>query len=165
MNDLSTTAGPSMFDGLIGGNAPVLRRFGNLIARCRRDALRIIAEKPPAMVYRLSLIGERLIAAFDDIDAGTTLEQRLMLIGANTADARDVKPGKDSMLHLLWAHSLEWSAMRRGDEWNDLERAPLYWSVGYVMFDLMTADEARPGVDAAMRHVFGATFDERAPRG
>ncbi len=141
-----------------------LPRFGNLIARCRREARRIIADDAPHTHYRLGLIGDRLIAAFAEIDAGTTLQQRLMLIGANAADARDVEPGHDSMLHLLWQHSLEWSAMRRGDEWNAMERAPLYWAVGYVMLDLMRTDEATPSVDAAMRHAFGTTFDELAGR-
>lgn len=141
-----------------------LQRFGNLIARCRREARQIIADDGAHTHYRLSLIGERLIAGFAEIDAGTTLEQRLMLIGANAADARDVKRGRDSMLYLLWAHSLEWSAMRRGDEWNALERAPLYWAVCFVMLDTMKTDEAQPGVDAAFRHAFGVTFDELAGR-
>jgi hypothetical protein len=141
-----------------------LRPFGNLIARCRRDALRIIADDKPNTKYRLGLIGECLVAAFNEIDASTTLEQRLMLLGANPADARDVKPGHDSMMHLLWAHSLEWSAMRRGDEWNSFEHAPLYWAVSYVMLDLMKTDEAKPSVDAAFRAAFGGTFDELATR-
>jgi hypothetical protein len=142
-----------------------LHRFGNLIARCRRDALRIIAEKPPTMGHRLALIGERLIATFNEIDACTTMADRLMLIGANHADACDVEPGRDSMLYLLWGHNLEWSATRRGEEWNDLDRAPLYWSVSYVMLDWMCTDEAKPSVDAAMRHAFGTTFDELATGG
>jgi len=137
-----------------------LPRFGNLITRCRREARRIIADGGPHMHYRLGLIGERLIAAFDEIDACTTAEQRLMLIGANAADTRDVKRGHDSMLHLLWAHSLEWSAMRRGEEWNALESAPLYWAVGYVMMDWMRTEEASGTVDDAMRQAFGTTFDE-----
>jgi len=154
-----------MIDGLIGNNAADLHRFGNLIARCRRDARRIIADGGANKLYRLGLVGERLMAAFDDIDAGTTLEQRLMLIGANAADSRDVEPRKDSMLHLLWAHSLEWSAMRRHDEDNEWERAPLYWAVSAVMLDLMKTDEAKPSVDAAFRHTFGATFEELATGG
>jgi hypothetical protein len=154
-----------MINGLNGGKAPGLRRFGNLMARCRRDAQRIIADGGPNKLYRLGLIGERLIAAFAEIDASTTREERLMLIGANPADARDVKPGHDSMLHLLWAHSLEWSAMRRGDEDTTFERAPLYWAVGSVMLDLMKTDEARPIVDAAMRDAFGGTFEELATGG
>ncbi|PMS17844.1 hypothetical protein C0Z18_18530 [Trinickia dabaoshanensis] len=117
------------------------------------------------MGYRLGLVGERLIAAFTEIDACTTLEQRLMLIGANPADAREVEAGRDSMLYLLWAHSLESSAMRRGDESNDFDRAPLYWAVSFVMLDVITTDEAKPGVDAAMRRAFGVTFEELAARG
>lgn len=117
------------------------------------------------MRYRLTLVGERLIGAFDEIDARTTLEQRLMLIGANSADARDVEPGRDSMLHLLWGYSLEWSAMRRGDERNAFDCAPLYWAVSFVMLDWMATDEAKPGVDAAMREAFGGTFEEWATRG
>src|SRR5579863_1043721 len=113
-----------------------LPRFGNLITRCRREARRIIADGGPHMHYRLGLIG------------------------ANAADTRDVKRGHDSMLHLLWAHSLEWSAMRRGEEWNALESAPLYWAVGYVMMDWMRTEEASGTVDDAMRQAFGTTFDE-----
>jgi len=154
-----------MIDGPVGGNAADLPRFGNLIARCRRDARRINADGGANKMYRLGLLGERLMAAFDDIDAGTTLEQRLMLIGANAADAWDAEPGKNSMLHLLWAHSLEWSAMRRGDEGTTFERAPLYWAVSAVMLDLMKTDEAQRSVDAAFRHTFGATFEELATRG
>lgn len=154
-----------MIDGLIGGNAADLRRFGNLIAQCRRDARRIIADGGANKPYRLGLIGERLIAAFDDIDTGATLEQRLMVIGANAADARDVKPGKDSMLHLLWAHSLEWSAMRQREEGNEWERAPLYWAVSAVMLDLMKTNEAQPSGDAAFRHTFGAIFEKLATGG
>ena len=142
-----------------------LSHFGNLIARSRRDARRIIAEDGPNMFYRLGLVGERLIAAFPELDVGTTLEQRLMLIGANPADARDVEPGRDSMLYVLWAHSLESSAMRRGDERIEFDRAPLYWAVSFVMLDAMATDEAKPGVDAAMRRAFGGTFEELAARG
>ncbi|WP_322040816.1 hypothetical protein [Burkholderia diffusa] len=154
-----------MIDSLINGRASNLPRFGNLMARCRREARRIIAGGGPNMRYRLGLVGERLMCAFDEIDARTTLEQRLMLIGANPADARDVEPGRDSMLYLLWGHNLEWSAMRRGDEYNEFDRAPLYWAVGFVMLDAMATDEARPGVDAAIREAFGGTFGEWATRG
>lgn len=154
-----------MIDGLITGGASNLPRFGNLIARCRREARRIIAGGGPNMRYRLGLVGERLMCAFDEIDARTTLEQRLMLIGANPADARNVEPGRDSMLHLLWGCSLEWSAMRRGDEHIELDCAPLYWAVSFAMLDLMATDEAKLGVDAAMREAFGGTFDEWATRG
>ncbi|MFM2422465.1 MAG: hypothetical protein RL291_995 [Pseudomonadota bacterium] len=137
--------------------------FGNLIARCRRDARRIIAGKAaPNMRYRLGLIGERLVAAFPVIDDNTTLDQRLMLIGANPADARHLTSDHDSMLHLIWVESLEWSAMRRADEWNGLDRAPLYWAVSYVMIDWMRTDEAKSDVDAAFRHAFGKTFDDLA---
>jgi hypothetical protein len=139
-----------------------LTRWGNLLARCRRDALAVIADDRPNTLYRLGLIGERLIAAFPAIDAGTTPAERLMLIGANPADARDVEPGHDSMLHLLWAQSLEWSAMRRHDDDNPFERAPLYWAVGSVMLDFMRTDEAKPSVDAAMRATFGKTFEDMA---
>jgi len=147
---------------MIDKQATSLSRFGNLIARSRRDASRIIAEGGPNMFYRLGLVGERLMAAFTEIDACTTPQQRLMLIGANPADARDVEPGRDSMLYLLWGHSLEWSAMRRNDERNEFDRAPLYWAVSFVMLDLMATDEAKPGVDAAMRRAFGVTFEELA---
>ena len=139
--------------------------FGNLIARCRRDALRIVADRSPNMQYRLGLVGERLMASFGSIDASTTREQRLMLIGANQADAHDVQFGKDSMLHLIWADSLEWSAMRRGDEWNDLHRAPLYWSVAFVMLDHMRTDEAQPALDQAFRETFGRLFEDLANGG
>ena len=89
-----------------------------------------------------------------------------MLIGANPADARGGgEAGRDSMLHLLWAHSLESSAMRRGEEWHELESAPLYWALSYLMLDVMATDEAKPGVDAAMRGAFGGTFEEWATRG
>ncbi|CAG9268985.1 hypothetical protein BCEP4_540035 [Burkholderia cepacia] len=128
-----------------------LRLFGNLIASCRREARQIIAEGGEARRHRLSLVGERLIAQFQDIDAGTTLDERLALIGANLADASDIEPGHDSMLHLVWARSLEWSAMRRRDEWIEEERAPLYWAVAHVMLDWMGTDEVRPAVDAALR--------------
>ncbi|MFM0136839.1 hypothetical protein [Caballeronia grimmiae] len=138
------------------------RSFGNLIARSRRDALRIIADDNPNTEHRLSLIGERLMANFDAIDACTTREQRLMLIGANPADARDVRPGKDSMIHLVWANSLEWSAMRRGDQWNDMHRAPLYWCVGFVMIEVLCSPEAKADVDYAFRQAFGATFEDLA---
>lgn len=147
---------------MIDKQAIGLSRFGNLIVRSRRDARRIIAEGGPNMFYRLGLVGERLIAAFPEIDVGTTLEQRLMLIGANPADARDVDPGKDSMHYLLWAYSLEWSAMRRGADFIEYEAAPLYWAVGCVMLDWAKTDEAQPSVDAAMRSAFGATFEELA---
>lgn len=150
---------------MIDRQATGLNRFGNLIARSRRDARRIIAEGGPNMCYRLSLVGERLIATFTEIDACTTLEQRLMLIGANPADARDVEPGRDSMLHLLWAYSLESSAMRRGEERHELESAPLYWALSYLMLDVMATDEAKPGLDAAMRRAFGVTFEELAAGG
>jgi hypothetical protein len=141
------------------------RAFGNLIARCRRDALCIISDGAPNMQYRLGLIGERLMSAFNAIDASTTREQRLMLIGANPVDAPNVAPGKESMLHLIWAYSLEWSAMRRGDEWIATNRAPLYWAVGFVMFDHMKTDEARPSVDEAFRLTFGVSFDDLAEGG
>lgn len=141
------------------------RAFGNLIARCRRDALRILADDKTNRRGRLSLIGERLIAKFDAIDASTTREQRLMLIGANLADARDVLPGKDSMMHLVWAQSLEWSAMRRDDQRNDMHRAPLYWSVGFVMIDVMCSPEAEAGVDHAFREAFGRSFEDLAGGG
>jgi hypothetical protein len=118
-----------MTNRLANGGRPNLLRFGNLIARCRRDARRIIADGGSNRLYRLGLVGERLMAAFKEIDVNTTRAQRLMLIGANPIDARGVEPGKDSMLHLLWAESLEWSAMRRGEESNDFECAPLYWAV------------------------------------
>ncbi len=158
-----------MVDELVNNNmcstAGNLRRFGNLIARTRRDALQILADDKPNRTYRFSLLGERLIAAFNDIDACTTRGQRLELIGANPADARDLKSGRDSMMHLIWAYSLEWSAMRRGDEWNDLSRAPLYWSVCYVMLDYMKTDEAQPNVGAAFRAAFGGTFEELATGG
>lgn len=137
-----------------------LRPFGNLLARCRRDALRIIADDASNTSYRLALIGERLLAAFGDIDAATTLRQRLELIGGNIADADDVMPGDDSMLHLIWAHGLEWSAMRRGDEYIDYHRAPLYWCIGFVMLDFMGTDEAKPAVDRAFRKTFGALFED-----
>lgn len=150
---------------MIDKQATGLSRFGNLIARSRRDARRIIAERGPNMRYRLGLVGERLIAAFTEIDACTTPQQRLMLIGANLADAWDVEPGRDSMLYLLWAHSLESSAMRRGDDRIEFDRAPLYWAVSFVMLDTMATDEAKPGVDAAMRRAFGGTFEELAARG
>lgn len=132
-----------------------LPRFGNLIARSRREALRIMAGGGPHMGYRLGLIGERLIAAFNEIDAGTTRAQRLMLIGANPADARDIEPGGDSMLHLLWVHSLEWSAMRRSDDRNSLEDAPLYSCLCQVIVDLLRSDS----VDAAFRYVLGTAND------
>ncbi len=154
-----------MIDGLISGRTSNLPRFGNQMARCRREARRIIAGGGPNMRYRLGLVGERLMCAFDEIDACTTLEQRLMLIGANPADARHVEPGRDSMLHLLWGYSLEWSAMRRGDGHIEFDSAPLYWAVSFVMLDLMATDEAKPGVDAAMRDVFGGTFEEWATGG
>ncbi|WP_124515801.1 hypothetical protein [Burkholderia ubonensis] len=154
-----------MINGLISGGASNMLHFGNLMARCRREARRIIAGGGPNMRYRLSLVGERLMCAFDEIDACTTLEQRLMLIGANPADARDIEPGRDSMLHLLWGYSLEWSAMRRGDERNTFDCAPLYWAVSFVMLDWIATDEAKPGVDAAMRGAFGGTFEEWATRG
>lgn len=141
-----------------------LQRFGTLIARCRREARPIIAGGEPNMRYRLGLIGERLIAAFDEIDAHTTREQRLMLIGANPADAREVEPGHDAMLHLLWANNLEWSAMRRGEKYVALKQAPLYWCVSSVILDWMNTDEARPHADAAWRDVFGATFEELVKR-
>ncbi|AOI78025.1 hypothetical protein [Burkholderia sp. NRF60-BP8] len=128
-----------------------LCRFGNLIAFSRREARRIITEVGEARRHRLSLVGERLIAQFQDIDAGTTLDERLALIGANPADASDIEPGRDSMLHLVWARSLEWSAMRRRDKWIEEERASLYWAVAYVMLDWMGTDEVRPAVDAALR--------------
>ncbi len=146
----------------MNAHANDVRRFGNLMARSRRDARQIIAAGGSNLHYRLGLVGERLIAAFDEIDASTTLAERLMLIGANPADARDMGPGRDSMLHLLWAHALEWSAMRRGDEWNDLDRAPLYWCVSYVMLDYMGTDEAKPSVDEALRRAFGMTFEDVA---
>ncbi|SAL16953.1 hypothetical protein AWB71_00681 [Caballeronia peredens] len=138
------------------------RRFGNLIARSRRDALRIIADDRTNRRHRLSLIGERLLGKFSEIDACTTREQRLMLIGANPADARDVRPGKDSMLHLVWAESLEWSAMRRRDDGNDMPCAPLYWCVGFVMIEEMCSPEAATGVDQVFRRAFGCSFDEWA---
>ncbi len=141
------------------------RRFGNLIARSRRDALRVLAGDKANTRYRLCLIGERLLAQFPAIDATTTREQRLMLIGANLADARDVQPGKDSMMHLVWAESLEWSAMRRGDQCNDMHRAPLYWSVGFVMIDVMCSPEAEAGVDHAFREAFGRSFEDLAGEG
>lgn len=134
------------------------RRFGNLIARCRRDALRIASDGEPHRIRRLRFVGERLMAAFGEIDACTTREQRLMLIGANPADARDIPASEDSMLYLLWGHSLEWSAMRRHDLCNDYERAPLYWAVGYVMLEWMSTDEGRPGANEALRETFGLTF-------
>lgn len=68
---------PSREGDMIDKQATDLSRFGNLIARCRREARRIIAGGGPNMRYRLGLVGERLIAAFDEIDACTTLEQRL----------------------------------------------------------------------------------------
>lgn len=154
-----------MIERLASDKQSNLRPFGNLIARCRRDARRIIADDRPNRMYRLGMVGERLIAAFKEIDAGTTRVQRLMLIGANPADARNLEPGQDSMLHLLWAKNLEWSAMRRGDAENSFERAPLYWAVSAVMFDLMGTDEAKPMLDAAMRDVFGGTFEELATGG
>jgi hypothetical protein len=138
-----------------------MKRFGNLIARSRRDALRIMGDDAPNTIYRLRLIGERLMAAFKEIDACTTLEERLMLIGANPADARDVEPGHDSMLYLLWAYSLEWSAMRRRDQWNDHDRAPLYWAVGYTMLESMSTPEMQPAVNNALNDVFGVTFEEQ----
>jgi hypothetical protein len=138
------------------------RRFGNLIARSRRDALRILGDDKSNRRGRLSLIGERLIAKFDAIDACTTREQRLMLIGANVADARHVAPGKDSMMHLVWAESLEWSAMRRRDHGNDMPRCPLYWCVGFVMIDVMCSPEAKFGVDHAFRQAFGRSFEDLA---
>lgn len=147
---------------MIDKQATGLSRFGNLIARSRRDARRIIAQGGPNMGYRLGLVGERLIAAFTEINACTTLEQRLMLIGANPADAREVEAGRDSMLHLLWGHSLESSAMRRGEEWHELESAPLYWALSHLMLDVMATDEAKLGVDAAMRRAFGGTFEQLA---
>ena len=150
---------------MIDRQATDLSRFGNLIARSRRDARRIIAEGGPNMGYRLGLVGERLITAFTEIDACTTLEQRLMLIGANPADAQEFEAGRDSMLHLLWAHSLESSAMRRGDQRIEFDRAPLYWAVSFVLLDWIATDEAKPGLDTAMRRVFGVTFEELAAGG
>ncbi|PAJ87273.1 hypothetical protein DF011_04085 [Burkholderia ubonensis] len=66
---------------------------------------------------------------------------------------------------MLWGYSLEWSAMRRGDERNTFDCAPLYWAVSFVMLDWIATDEAKPGVDAAMRGAFGGTFEEWATRG
>lgn len=136
------------------------RRFGNLLARARREALGIIADDKANTKYRLSLVGERLLKVFPEIDACTTREQRLMLINANPVDATDVAPGKDSMLHLIWAQSLESSAMRRTDHWNGMDRAPLYWAVGFVMIEVMCTDEAKGGVDQAFRDAFGRSFDD-----
>lgn len=128
-----------------------LRRFGTTIARSRRAALRVIAEGGDTKQHRLSLIGERLILLFQEVDAGTTLAERLALIGANPADTGVIEPGSDSMLHLVWTRSLEWSAMRRRDEWIEEERAPLYWSVAYVLLDWMATPESRGAVNAALR--------------
>lgn len=79
-------------------NASRLLRFDNLIARCRREARRIIGDGKPNQRYRLALICERLLASFEEIDASMTREQRLTLIGANPVDARSVRRRRDDVL-------------------------------------------------------------------
>jgi hypothetical protein len=138
-------------------NATNFARAGNLIARSRRDALRILADGRPHSCYRLALIGERMLAAFDSIDVDSTLDERLMLIDANPADARRVEIGQDSMLHLLF-NGLEWSAQRRRDDCISFESAPIYWAVAFSMLGWLRSDEAAPVVDAVMRDTFGADW-------
>jgi hypothetical protein len=142
-----------------------LRRFGNLPARNRREARRIIADGGPLMFLRLRFVGERLMTTFDEIDSCTTVAERLMLIGANPADAeaRDLTPERNTMLYLL-VQGLEWSAQRRRDEWIDYEAAPLYWSCCMNLLEWAGTDEGKATVAAAARDVFGTLPYEPGPR-
>ncbi len=144
-----------------GASPTDIQRFQSIISRSRDDALAIIATEGNPKRPRLKMIGERLMAVFDEIDATTTLAQRLVLIDAPPEAAANAGIEDDRMISLVWVYNLEGTATRPQTDDDDfkMEDEPLRWAVMFVMLEWMRTDEGQPLVDQALRETFGDAFD------
>lgn len=97
-------------------------------------------------------LGAGLIDIAPEIDAITTLSQRLDLLGCNVADRGEIDEEHDGLLYLMGVWCVEDSAQHRADEWND---RPLHTCVNAeIHHKMLSTPEGR----AATRPIFDALF-------
>lgn len=97
-------------------------------------------------------LGQDLLALAPEVDAVTTLEQRLDLLNVNVADRAEIRPGA-SLVLIIAGHCLEDSAARRRDEYAD---GPLFNSVHLeIVITMSSTAEGRAATDKIMADLFG----------
>jgi hypothetical protein len=97
-------------------------------------------------------LGGALIDVAPEIDAITTLSQRLDLLGCNITDRSDIDEPNPGIVLLMAAYCLEDSAEHRADEFND---RPLHACVNAeIHHKMFSTPEGR----AATRPIFDALF-------
>lgn len=134
-----------------------LQSIGNRLARLRRDALAHFRREGDGYPsHQTRLLGNRLRQISDDAEAaGLTLNDVLMLLGANRADWEDIAhllTGRPPTLFALSFVGMEWTATRRRDEWNTPLTAPLLFVAGALIIESMHTPEG----ETAYRPVFKA---------